>query len=60
MVYRRPALAAFTEVAFDGLVACAATVVPPIRPERAAVKRSAFNWFFMIDLAGFEAGEAAG
>ncbi len=49
LVYCNPALAALTVVLEALVVAACATVVPPIRPERAAVNNIAFSWFFMSD-----------
>src|SRR3569833_2435010 len=49
LVYCRPALAAVTVVVEALFAEACATVVPPIRPERAAVKTSALIWFFMGD-----------
>ena len=61
----RPAFMTLAECAVrePGVAAWAATAVPPTRPERAAVRSSAFSWFFMIDLTSLGVGatwEAAG
>jgi hypothetical protein len=53
LVRRSPAFAALTLAPLEPLVAAwAATEVPPIRPESAAVRSNAFSLFFIDDLAG--------
>src|SRR5579871_4156309 len=50
-VRRRPTLAAFTVAPLEEVgVAALATVVPPINPESAAVRSSAFRFFILTSL----------